>query len=330
MTIDPGAVATRPRPHCPLCGSEGARVYADLRDDLFGAPGVWGFRRCANAEACDLLWLDPAPEPSAFPALYRAYYTHHTAGARPSSAKGERAWLALARPYQALLRLTPVARMRAEREALWLGGRVPGRLLDVGCGDGAWLARMRSAGWDVRGQELDARAAETARAAHGIDVFVGELADAGFPAAHFDAVTMSHVIEHALDPVALLRECARVVRPGGALVAVTPNTRSLSHAAFGRDWRGLEPARHIQVFGPRSLALLASAAGLAGAVVATTPVRAQYMHTASAQLRARRRGRGEPPYAVVMARAVAFELRAWQAFFGDRDSGEELALRASP
>lgn len=136
------------------------------------------------------------------------------------------------------------------------------RLLDLGCGDGSFLALMRDAGWHVTGIDPDAKAARTAQERFGLTVIVGSLQDAGFPNQSFDAVTLSHVIEHVHDPVALLSECRRVLKPGGRAVIVTPNIRSLGHRRFGASWRGLEPPRHFNLFSSQTLRNCCQRAGL--------------------------------------------------------------------
>jgi SAM-dependent methyltransferase len=136
----------------------------------------------------------------------------------------------------------------------------PARILDVGCGNGAFLKRMRSFGWDVHGLDPDPAAAAAAKAS-GIDVLVGTLADATWPEGWFDAVTMSSVIEHVPDPVAALSACRRLLAPGGTLHLVTPNTRALGAERFGVNWRGFEAPRHLVLFDRRSLSLLLEAQG---------------------------------------------------------------------
>ncbi|HAY21662.1 MAG TPA: hypothetical protein DCY27_05755 [Desulfobacterales bacterium] len=59
---------------------------------------------------------------------------------------------------------------------------------------------------------------------------------------------MDNVIEHVFDPVGILQECHRILKPQGILVAVTPNVESLGHRVFGASWRGLEPPRHLYLF----------------------------------------------------------------------------------
>jgi methionine biosynthesis protein MetW len=132
--------------------------------------------------------------------------------------------------------------------------------LDVGCGSGILLARMKSLGWDAYGIEVDANAVQAARD-RGLDIRHGQLADCKFPDNHFDAVHLSHVIEHVYEPAALLRECHRVLKPGGTLVVLTPNTASWGHRRFKEWWLNLDPPRHLILFNRRNFRALVEKAG---------------------------------------------------------------------
>ena len=76
MTMENEGIKTRRVATCILCGTDGAPLYTNMRDRLFGAKGVWNILRCKNA-SCDLLWLDPQPVPEDTGLLYAgSYYTH--------------------------------------------------------------------------------------------------------------------------------------------------------------------------------------------------------------------------------------------------------------
>lgn len=258
-----------PRPQCHLCGAVGRELYSGLRDRLFGAPGVWSLRQCPSPD-CGLLWLDPMPRAEELAKAYARYYTHAVAEEGSAGAM-RRAWRALKAAYlaerygydaagsrfqtrvlAALMFLLPLRRREVEASVRYLQRQPGGRLLDVGCGAGDWLARMRQLGWEVEGLDFDPAAVEVARARE-LPVRFGPLEEQGYAPESFDAVTLHHVIEHVPDPLQTLRECHRVLRVGGRLVVATPNARSLSHRIFGPDWRGLEPPRHLHVFTPESL-----------------------------------------------------------------------------
>jgi SAM-dependent methyltransferase len=121
------------------------------------------------------------------------------------------------------------------------------RLLDIGCGAGSILRAARRAGWDAEGLEVSRPAAEHARA-EGFRVFCGELAEAEYPDAAFDVVTASEVLEHLTDPLPLLEEAARILRPGGLFWATTPHGRGLSARVLGTQWSAVCPPEHLQLF----------------------------------------------------------------------------------
>jgi 2-polyprenyl-3-methyl-5-hydroxy-6-metoxy-1,4-benzoquinol methylase len=264
----------RPSSPCPSCGAASATFYDRLHDELLGTPGEWRLSRC-SARTCGLVFLDPGPGEGEAARAYENYYTHAegTGEAALEEVHGS-VRLALHRLNLALLRASGVSREKLRVRHAYLGDVPPGRLLEVGCGSGWRLAELRRLGWDVVGQEVDESAAIRARETHGLTVIVGPLEKLGLSPASFDAVTLSHVIEHVPDPAALLRECWRLVKPGGVLVGVTPNVDGIGRRAFGRRWRGLEPPRHVRIFSPRTLALLARSAGIDGARVWTTAANA--------------------------------------------------------
>jgi SAM-dependent methyltransferase len=120
---------------------------------------------------------------------------------------------------------------------------------------------MQRQGWEVQGIDPDPAAVAYA-ATLGLDVSCSSLPEAGLPENSFDAVTMSHVIEHVADPVELMAECRRILKPGGLLVVVTPNTKSLGRRIFRSSWYPWETPRHLMLFAPEHLRLCAARAGL--------------------------------------------------------------------
>jgi SAM-dependent methyltransferase len=124
----------------------------------------------------------------------------------------------------------------------------PGRILDVGCGVGHFLNGMKRRGWQVFGTEVSEEAAAYARERFDLEVFVGPLEQAEFPAACFDAVTLWHVLEHLHDPLATLREINRLLKNDGLLVFAIPNWDSVDARLFGEFWVGLDMPRHLYTF----------------------------------------------------------------------------------
>ena len=122
-------------------------------------------------------------------------------------------------------RLTRRARGNATRYVAALGDElVPGRaLLDIGCGEGALLRKAAARGLEAVGVELDARNAATARAVSGAEVLAGPFAAADLGGRRFDLVTVTHVLEHVDNPLALLGKARELLAPGGRLFVEVPN-----------------------------------------------------------------------------------------------------------
>lgn len=254
---------------CLLCSDVGVILYEALRDRLFSATGEYNFYRC---QACGFVWLNPRPVQEDIRECYQDYYTHQYYQDNSQAVfrrlrDNLRLWILHAH-YGIPLK----DKTRLKFLAGWLLGKIPsllrkasyyenvfppwtgeGRLLDIGCGNGYFLAFMRRMGWNVSGVEIDPGAVRIARQVHKIPVFQGTLEKAGFPDGSFDALTLSHVIEHTYNPLDLLKECYRILSPGGYLRLATPNIQGLGHRIFKKDWLALDPPRHLYLWGPETL-----------------------------------------------------------------------------
>jgi len=266
-------------PRCPVCGSaDRALLHGELTDRVFRvAPGKWSLYRCLM---CRSAWLDPRPTPQSLGLAYASYYTHDV-GDHPivrrlgplrtllhdalngymNSRYGLSREPALSLGRW-LIPLFPSLRAAADADCRHMprppnGG---GLLLDVGCGNGRFLKLASEMGWGVEGIDLDPIAAETAQT-RGFSVRCGTIDVLDDASERYDVITLSHVIEHVYDPLGLLRDLYRLLKPGGRLWLETPNLDSLGHARFGPAWRDLDPPRHLVLFNPESLARLIQLAG---------------------------------------------------------------------
>jgi 2-polyprenyl-3-methyl-5-hydroxy-6-metoxy-1,4-benzoquinol methylase len=259
-TKDDNEIRTYSCSKCYLCGNEGKLLYGSLKDRLFGAPGEWNLKKCTNSE-CGLVWLDPMPLEEDIGKAYRSYYTHDDNYVKKKSS----IWLLLRVIYRAVTTIpSHILGIKAEEfqlSRMYLNKVKPCRLLEIGCGSGEFLSHMQQSGWDVEGIDFDAKAVENVREKYGINARVGSLENFRYAEKSFDAITMNHVIEHVHDPVSLLQECYRILKPGGYLVLVTPNINSFGHQKFKTNWRGLEPPRHIHIFSQATLRQCANKSG---------------------------------------------------------------------
>ena len=137
-----------------------------------------------------------------------------------------------------------------------------GRVLDVGCGPGFLLRQFHKAGWEVQGTELSEQSAAHARKTLGLPVHVGDLVSARFPAEHFDAVVLWHVLEHVASPQGTILEVARVLRPGGVFLVGVPNFGSCEARLTRDKWFHLDVPRHLNHFTVPTLRAMLASAGL--------------------------------------------------------------------
>ena len=322
------SISARPRPVCLLCGSPGQPAHTGLKDQLFGAPGEWDLHCCKNRD-CELYWLNPMPEPGDLPIAYEAYYTHEERARREDQPAGSwpSSWLEAV--HRMVMDATGTTRARRLANDSYLADAKPGRLLEVGCGDGSRLLRLKKHGWLVEGQDVDPQAGAHALAASGITVYGGKLEALHLPEGRYDAIVMNHVIEHAVDPLGLLQECHRLLVPGGQFVAVTPNTLSFGHRFFGAHWVHLDPPRHLSLFSVRNLPVLARNAGYSRIETRSSAQAAAFSGAASWDIW--RRGRHSvyrSPSGTTRIIGFAFQIAASLAIRIWRMSGEEVAFRA--
>lgn len=135
------------------------------------------------------------------------------------------------------------------------------RLLDVGSGDGRFLQAAAARGFLTEGVDISPTLARAAEARSGCRVHVGALVDLRLPAAAFDAVNLDLVLMYVPDPPGMLREVARLLRPGGVCRVREYFADSLNaRARRERWWFYCEST--LRAFTRRSLARAAAEAGL--------------------------------------------------------------------
>jgi SAM-dependent methyltransferase len=256
-----------PRLHptrCAICGTaDGSEeLYpAQLNPEAFTA-SVFSARRLPDRThyrmvrclTCGLVRSDPVLDAEALAALYRESsfdYGDELEGIRAT--------------YGAALdRLASVA---------------PGRngLLDVGCGSGFVLELARDRGWQaIRGVEPSTEAIAEADAAVRPAIVQDVLREGLFEAESFDAVTLFQVLDHIPEPVAFLRECLRILRPGGAILALNHNVTAWSARILG-ERSPIIDVEHTYLYSPETMRRIFGQVGFE--VVTVGPVRNTYSTT---------------------------------------------------
>jgi SAM-dependent methyltransferase len=161
--------------------------------------------------------------------------------------------------------------LEARMRVTWISKRVTaGSLYEVGAAAGWFLDAARRSGFRVRGVEPSPALSAHAREKLGLDVVTGYAEDQP-PGAHADVACLWHVVEHASDPVGLLRACAAQVAPGGLIFLEVPNVASPVAQHLGARWPALADRSHVTHFTAAALRTAFEAAGLEPIEVATIP-----------------------------------------------------------
>jgi SAM-dependent methyltransferase len=216
-----------PVSRCPLCGDEKEKRFHCKVNLTYGT--VYDLVEC---QGCGVIYFSPMPSVKELAAFYSASY--YDMDRHREEGKG----MAFARRLN--------------------GWKRTGTFLDVGCATGFFINGIRKhSSWEVFGTDFGESAVRFARETLHLDVLLGNLTDANYPEASFDYVHVNNVLEHVLDPVSLLKECRRIIKPGGVFYLSVPNgyNDSLDLFDFYRIER--QPARskngHIFFFRDRTL-----------------------------------------------------------------------------
>jgi SAM-dependent methyltransferase len=138
----------------------------------------------------------------------------------------------------------------------------PGTILDLGMGDGVFLAAMRRRGWQTAG--IDSEPDVVAYACQRFGLTSSAVADAEkdpLPEGPFDVVTMWGMFQLAYHPQLLLEKVRAALLPGGIIAIGVANISSAGARLFGPHWRGLGLPRHLVHYDPDSLRRVVEKAG---------------------------------------------------------------------
>ena len=222
---------------CNLCESNTNIPLFQAEDLRFGPDRKFTLVRCSD---CNLVFLNPQPPEEEMANYY------------PPAYFGTEKILSDPEP------LRETAYEQNKMDKILKSGVLPdkGKILDVGCGKGEFLANMKEKGWEDYGVEAAAVAAVYAQEKMGVNVLNCRLDEANFTDLYFDVVTFWHALEHLHDPSAVLAAVNRILKPGGHLLIALPNFRSLQARIMKSDWYHLDIPRHIFHFTPQTITQL--------------------------------------------------------------------------
>lgn len=136
-----------------------------------------------------------------------------------------------------------------------------GKLLDVGCALGDCLVEAKKLGWkDVQGVEVSEFAHKIAKRRN-LNVRSGDIFKNPFHKDSFDVILYQDVIEHIVDPVGELKRVYQILKPGGIIFLVTPDTGGWWSKILGPLWYHYKPMEHISYFSKKSMILALQKSG---------------------------------------------------------------------
>lgn len=181
--------------HCPICNASDFRIIHKKAQ--------WHYLRCLN---CGLVFLHPQPTTQEVIKNYQNYL--------PNQLEEIEAWKMMMKPV--FDKSADLIQSRSKTDK--------GRLLDIGCGYGFFLQEMKCRGWKVEGIEISEIGRQYARDKWDINVYPQPLENLSLSENFFDVVTLFYVIEHVSDPLALIKEVKRILKPDGLILLRWPHS----------------------------------------------------------------------------------------------------------
>lgn len=214
---------------CILCNASKFRII--LQKDR------WKYCRCLN---CGLVSLHPRPTVQELMKNYEDY---------------------LPTPSEEIDKWEKMVKQIIDKSADLIEARTNtsrGKLLDVGCGYGFFLKEMKLRGWEVEGVEVSQTGRQYSQDKWSIHVYSQPLEDLDIPENSFDVVTLFYLIEHVNDPLVLLREVNRIIRPGGLILLRWPHTTPIVRilGPLSRKLDLYHTPYHLYDFSPETMKML--------------------------------------------------------------------------
>jgi 2-polyprenyl-3-methyl-5-hydroxy-6-metoxy-1,4-benzoquinol methylase len=221
---------------CPVCENGQRHHYLTCKDYTVSGENF----KIVACNSCGFLYTDPVPSPAHIGSYYQSEdYISHS-----DTKKGM-----VSRLYHAVRRRSLRAKLKL------IGGLTSGRkVLDFGCGTGAFLRECNRAGWNTFGMEPDAGARN--RVGGGMPVFSSFEDLRARLGEKVDVITLWHVLEHLYNPGEFLQWARGTLAAGGSLVIAVPNYRSMDAQHYGKFWAAYDVPRHLSHFSRASMEAL--------------------------------------------------------------------------
>ncbi len=223
---------------CLLCGNNLSDLRITAKDFLTDVQGAFHYKRCSK---CGSYIQSPLPSQEFLNECYKSqslgYYKpldeeRLSTSYRSTEGSGLRRLVYNILPMLKTINLIP-------------GYPVPTKILEIGSSYGARLFNLNQMGYSVTGLELNRDMAGFAREKLGLDVKEGRIEDISFQESSFDVIIASMMLEHSLDPGAVILKVSRWLRPGGELLLSLPCCDGFEFKIFKEFCYIVHPPYHI-------------------------------------------------------------------------------------
>jgi 2-polyprenyl-3-methyl-5-hydroxy-6-metoxy-1,4-benzoquinol methylase len=221
---------------CPLCGHTQFKEYLNVRDHVVSKE----YFNLVECTSCAFVYTNPRPKEADLAKYYDSqdYISHSNTNHNVLDVV-----YFLAR------------RFMLQKKASWVYSvtKIKGRILDYGCGTGAFLNHLKNEGWEALGVEPNANARAIAnnknqQAYPDIE---------SLPTGGYDAITLWHVLEHIPDIHDKMIHLIGLLKKSGVLFLAVPNCASYDAVYYRENWAGYDVPRHVSHFTPETMKLLA-------------------------------------------------------------------------
>lgn len=236
---------------CPLCNSK-AKVDFIGQDFMFDRSKYYQYLKC---DSCRISYQDPIPNLKQIKSYYPDSYENFEDPKLPRLSKIDKIRLSFHHGYPDLLKpnlTNKLLSLIVPRDKTLIDHTPEGRFLDIGCGNGSRLLKMKKLGWQVFGVELNTFAYQKC-IDNDLDVQNKPLERTTYKENYFDVIYMSHLIEHLHNPDEIIKICAKLLKKGGKLYVNTPNNNALGKKIFNKYWFANEVPRHIILYSKKGI-----------------------------------------------------------------------------
>lgn len=247
-------------PACPVCGSTDTSIALEARDYTVSGE-TFHIRQC---QACSLRFTWTVPDEQHIGKYYHSEnYISHT-----DTSKG-----LVNKLYHT------VRKISLKQKKHWVektAGITNGRVLDIGCGTGAFLSVMQQSGWNATGLESDEGARDIAHRKYGLSILRSDSLY-HLPQNNFQAITLWHVLEHIHDLHGYIEQIVKLMDVNGHIFIAVPNYTSLDAAIYQQHWAAYDVPRHLYHFSPDTMRTLVQQHGLTLKKIIAMPFDAFYI-----------------------------------------------------